>query len=59
MSDCFVMDHFAAGGNHVEARLFIECLTRTPRAIPKHDQAQAHGRINAGLLLGNKFDPIR
>ena len=51
------MDHFVAEGNHVEARIFIECLSHASGGKPVHDQAQTRGRINAGLLLGNKFDP--
>ena len=52
------MVHFVAEGNHDEARIFVECLTRASRGILIHNQAQTYGGIDAGLLLGKKFDDI-
>ena len=52
------MVHFVAEGSQDEARIFIECLTRASGGVPIHNQAQTRGRVNAGLLLGKKFDHL-
>jgi len=52
------MVYFVAEGNQDEARIFVECLTRASGGVLIHNQDQTYGGIDAGLLLGKKFDHI-